>query len=179
MAALAGVTLEQCLQAHRHTQAPGDLAGLARRAHRALAHTTAAVWLLATGEDLRYPTTEGARPTLRTRLMHRYLNRLGRVATVDRAVNAAFLEVANLVHPPTALFRPSVLLPTLRGAASPLRTPPMTAGWDAQSDDEAATADKEPASIGPARREQTTSQQRNLRRVQQSRLRRGGGRPRG
>ena len=179
MAALAGVTLQRCLQAHFHTQAPGDLAGLASRTHRALAHPTAAVWLLATGEDLRYPTTEGARPTLRTRLMHRYLNRLGPVATANRTVNAAFLEVANLVRPPTALFHPSVLLPTLRGAASPLRTPPMTAGWDAQSDDEAPTADKEPTSIGPARREQTTSQQRNLWRVQQGRLRRDGGRPRG
>jgi 2-polyprenyl-6-methoxyphenol hydroxylase-like FAD-dependent oxidoreductase len=116
MAALAGVTLNQCLQAHRHSQPPGDLAGLARRTHRALAHTAAAVWLLATGEDLRYPTTEGARPTLRTRLMHRYLNRLGPVATANRTVNAAFLEVANLVQPPTALFRPSVLLAVLRGA---------------------------------------------------------------
>jgi 2-polyprenyl-6-methoxyphenol hydroxylase-like FAD-dependent oxidoreductase len=143
MAALAGVTLNQCLQAHRHSQPPGDLAGLAHRTHRALAHTTAAVWLLATGEDLRYPTTKGARPTLRTRLMHRYLNRLGRVATVDRTVNAAFLEVANLVHPPTALFRPSVLLPVLRGATPALRTSPGTAGWDAQGDDEATTTKKE------------------------------------
>jgi 2-polyprenyl-6-methoxyphenol hydroxylase-like FAD-dependent oxidoreductase len=143
MAALAGVTLQQCLQSHGENPAPGDLAGLACRTHQALAHTAAAVWLLATGEDLRYPATEGARPTLRTRLMHRYLNRLGPVATVNRTVNAAFLEVANLVRPPTALFRPSVLLPTLRGATSPLRAPPMTAGWDAQGEDEATTANQE------------------------------------
>ena len=129
--------------AHRHSQPPGDLTGLARRTHRALAHTAAAVWLLATGEDLRYPTTEGARPTLRTRLMHRYLNRLGPVATVNRTVNAAFLEVANLVQPPTALFHPNVLLPVLRGATPPLRTPPGTAGWDDQGEDEPATANKE------------------------------------
>jgi hypothetical protein len=129
--------------AHRHSQPPGDLTGLARRTHQALAHTEAAVWLLATGEDLRYPTTEGARPTLRTRLMHRYLNRLGPVATVNRTVNAAFLEVANLVQPPTALFHPNVLLPVLRGAPPPLRTPPGTAGWDDQGEDEPATANKE------------------------------------
>jgi 2-polyprenyl-6-methoxyphenol hydroxylase-like FAD-dependent oxidoreductase len=150
MAALAGVTLNQCLQAHREHQAPADLAGLARRTHRALAHTTAAVWLLATGEDLRYPTTEGSRPTLRTRLMHRYLNRLGPVATVNHTVNAAFLEVANLVHPPTALFHPNVLLPTLRGATPPLRTPPSTAGWDAQGQDEATTANKQTAPHRPS-----------------------------
>jgi 2-polyprenyl-6-methoxyphenol hydroxylase-like FAD-dependent oxidoreductase len=149
-AALAGVTLNQCLQAHRHSQPPGDLTGLARRTHRALAHIAAAVWLLATGEDLRYPTTEGARPTLRTRLMHRYLNRLGPVATVNRTVNAAFLEVANLVHPPTALFRPNVLLPVLRGATPALRLPPGTAGWDAQGDDEAATANRQTAPHRPS-----------------------------
>jgi 2-polyprenyl-6-methoxyphenol hydroxylase-like FAD-dependent oxidoreductase len=150
MAALAGATLQQCLQAHRHSQAPDDLAGLARRTHRALAHTTAAVWLLATGEDLRHPTTEGARPTLRTRLMHRYLNRLGPVATGNRTVNAAFLEVANLVRPPTALFRPNVLLPTLRGATPALRTPPITAGLDAQGGDKAATANQETAHHRPS-----------------------------
>jgi 2-polyprenyl-6-methoxyphenol hydroxylase-like FAD-dependent oxidoreductase len=153
MAALAGVTLQRCLQAHRRPQAPDELAGLARRAHHALAHTTATVWLLATGEDLRYPTTEGARPTLRTRLMHRYISRLGPVATVNRTVNAAFLEVANLVRPPTALFRPSVLLPTLRGA-TPLRTPPTAGGWDAQGEDGVATADKETTLSGPARLEE-------------------------
>jgi 2-polyprenyl-6-methoxyphenol hydroxylase-like FAD-dependent oxidoreductase len=150
MAALAGVTLNQYLQAHRHIQPSDNLTGLARRTHRALAHTTANVWLLATGEDLRHPTTEGARPTLRTRLMHRYLNRLGPVATANRTVNAAFLEVANLVHPPTALFRLSVLLPTMRGATPPLRTPPITAGWDAQGDDGAATANKETAHHRPS-----------------------------
>jgi hypothetical protein len=77
--------------------------------------------------------------------MHRYLNRLGPVATANRTVNAAFLEVANLVHPPTALFRPSVLLPVLRGATPALRTPPGTAGWDAQGHDEAATANRQTA----------------------------------
>jgi hypothetical protein len=75
--------------------------------------------------------------------MHRYLNRLGPVATANRTVNAAFLEVANLVHPPTALFHPNVLLPTLRGATPPLRTPPGTAGWDDPGEDEPATANKE------------------------------------
>jgi 2-polyprenyl-6-methoxyphenol hydroxylase-like FAD-dependent oxidoreductase len=150
VAALAGVTLQQCLENHRRTQPADELAGLARRAHRALARTTAAVWLLATGEDLRYPTTEGARPSLLTRLMHRYFNRLGRVATGNRTVNAAFLEVANLVRPPTSLFRPRVLLPTLRGATLALRTPPIAAGRDAQGEEEVATTDEETAPQRPS-----------------------------
>ena len=114
MAALAGATLEECLRTHRRDRPEGELAGLAWRAHRELARPTRTAWLLATGEDLHHPTTRGARPDLRTRLMHRYLNRLGRVMTSNRTVNAAFLDVANLIRPPAALFHPRVLGPTLR-----------------------------------------------------------------
>jgi 2-polyprenyl-6-methoxyphenol hydroxylase-like FAD-dependent oxidoreductase len=125
-AALAGATLQDCLPAHQGGAAGGGLTGLAGRAHRELARTTKGVWLLATGEDLRYPATEGARPGLAARLMHRYLSRLFRVMTGNATVNAAFLDVANLVSPPTALLRPSVLIPTLRGSAHELQSPPMT-----------------------------------------------------
>ena len=130
MAALAGATLEECLRTHRRDRPEGELAGLARRAHRELARTTRTAWLLATGEDLHHPTTRGARPDLRTRLMHRYLNRLGRVMTSNRTVNAAFLDVANLIRPPAALFHPRVLGPTLRGPAHVLSAPPFTPSGD-------------------------------------------------
>jgi 2-polyprenyl-6-methoxyphenol hydroxylase-like FAD-dependent oxidoreductase len=125
MAALAGATLEACLRAHQGDVNAGGLAGLAHRAHRDLARTTRTAWLLATGEDLRHPATEGARPNLQTRLMHRYLSRLLRVMTGNQTVNAAFLDVANLVRPPTALLHPRVLIPTLRGPTHVLQTPPI------------------------------------------------------
>jgi hypothetical protein len=85
---------------------PGELAGLARRVHHALARTTRTAWLLATGEDLRYPATEGARLNVQTRILHRYLSRLLRVLGGNRTVNAAFLDVANLVQPSATLSHP-------------------------------------------------------------------------
>jgi 2-polyprenyl-6-methoxyphenol hydroxylase-like FAD-dependent oxidoreductase len=114
VAALDAVALHRCLREQAARRPDGDLAGLARRFQQAVARVTAAPWLMATGEDFRYPTTEGGRPGLRTRLTHRYLDRVMRAATTDPAVNHAFGEVMNLITPPTALFDPRVLVRVLR-----------------------------------------------------------------
>ena len=84
-------------------------------------------WLLATGEDFRFPTTVGGRPGLSTRLAHRYFDRLLEVATVDEHVSTAFLRVLHLLDPPGVLFRPGVLTRALLGARRPLLTEPPTA----------------------------------------------------
>ena len=115
MAAKSALTLDRCLR-EQHAQAGRDLAGLAARFQREVARTAAAAWLIATGEDLRYPTTEGAKRDLATRLTHRYLDRVIAAATRNPGVNRAFMDVLNLNVPPTSLFRPSVLLPVLRRA---------------------------------------------------------------
>jgi hypothetical protein len=82
---------------------------------------------MATTEDLRYPWTEGARPDLPTRVMHRYADRVLEVANGNPQVNTAFVNVVNLRRPPTSLFRPTVLLPVLaRRRAPPLTDPPTT-----------------------------------------------------
>ena len=72
---------------------------------------------MATGEDFRYPSTAGGRPGPATRLLHRYLDRVLEVATVDPRVKRAFLEVMHLLRPPAALFRPAIAVPVLRGRA--------------------------------------------------------------
>jgi 2-polyprenyl-6-methoxyphenol hydroxylase-like FAD-dependent oxidoreductase len=120
-AALAAAALQRSLEEQRLRQRDGSLTGLASRCQQRVARGCSAAWLLATSEDLRYPTTRGARPDLTTRLLHRYLNRVIEAATVHPAVNRAFLDVVNLISPPTSLFRPSVLLPALAGAGSPPR----------------------------------------------------------
>ena len=81
---------------------------------RTVADRGAAAWLLATGEDLRYPTTVGSRATAGTRLLHRYLDRVMGAATVSPATNRAFVSVMTLMSPPDILFRPGVVLDALR-----------------------------------------------------------------
>jgi 2-polyprenyl-6-methoxyphenol hydroxylase-like FAD-dependent oxidoreductase len=90
-----------------------------------------AAWLLATGEDFRYPTTEGGRPNAGTRLIHRYLDRILATATTDDVVADAFLAVVQMVAPPVSLFAPRVFARTLRGPTGRRRdiaSPPAAPG---------------------------------------------------
>ena len=113
VAALDALALHRCLRAQqqgrsrRRSERPGA------RFQQAVAEASATPWLMATGEDLRYPTTEGARPGMVTRLLHHYLDRVNLAATHHVGVNRAFGQVLNLLAPPSTLFRPSVLLPAL------------------------------------------------------------------
>jgi hypothetical protein len=64
--------------------------------------------------------------------MHRYADRVLEVTNGNPRVNTAFVNVVNLRHPPTSLFRPGVLLPVLaRRRARPLTAPPVTRRADA------------------------------------------------
>jgi 2-polyprenyl-6-methoxyphenol hydroxylase-like FAD-dependent oxidoreductase len=131
--AMTAVTLDHILAEHRR-RSGADPFGLARQAQRQVARTNAGAWTMATTEDLRYPWTEGARLDLATRVMHRYADRVLEVANGNPKVNTAFVNVVNLRHPPTSLFRPRVLLPVLaRHRDPPLTDPPTTHHADAAS----------------------------------------------
>jgi pimeloyl-ACP methyl ester carboxylesterase/2-polyprenyl-6-methoxyphenol hydroxylase-like FAD-dependent oxidoreductase len=92
--------------------------GAAHEFQRRLARTIATPWLLSTGEDFRYPTTEGGRPTPMTRLMHRYLSRVVAKARTDDVVAHHLIHVLQMVAPPTTLFHPEVVARALRGGGT-------------------------------------------------------------
>lgn len=72
-------------------------------------------WLLATGEDLRFEGTEGDKVDFATRLVQQYVDMLvSSSITHDETVINAFLKVANLTAPPTALMQPAVMARVLR-----------------------------------------------------------------
>lgn len=121
VAALGAEALDKRLR----TQRGGDLSGLARRFQRDLAGVSATAWLMATGEDFRWPTTEGGRPSPLTRLMHRYFDGVMALSSRNTAVYGAFIEVSHLCKPPMILFRPGILLRVLAWAVS---QPPAAAG---------------------------------------------------
>lgn len=107
-AALGAMALQQCLREQN-----GSSKGLSRKFQKRLAKVNAAPWLLATGEDYRYRETEGGTPTLMTRFMHRYMDRVVQLATHSVAVRTVLLRAFNMLVPPTALFQPRVLFRVL------------------------------------------------------------------
>lgn len=106
-AASAADTLDQYLRQARDDQA------WEHAFQRRLAAQNRQVWLLATGEDFRYPETEGVRPNRLTRVFHRYADRVQRAAALDPQVYFQYMRVLNLLAPPTALFAPRVLVPAM------------------------------------------------------------------
>jgi 2-polyprenyl-6-methoxyphenol hydroxylase-like FAD-dependent oxidoreductase len=103
VAAISAMTLDGCLRA------ADGLDGFARRFQRLVARDASGAWLIATGEDLRYDTTEGASAALHTRILNRYVDRIVAVANVDPKVCARLVNVLALTAAPQSLFRPEVL----------------------------------------------------------------------
>jgi 2-polyprenyl-6-methoxyphenol hydroxylase-like FAD-dependent oxidoreductase len=95
------------------------LPGLARRFQRGLAKSSATAWQFATGQDLRYPVAEGPVLRLPDRLIGRYISRVESAAVAGGPVTGAFLQVMQMVSPPTVLFHPRVLRHVLRAGRQP------------------------------------------------------------
>lgn len=102
-AALGAMELRKCLREQK-----GNLTGLSRRFQKRLAKINESPWLLATGEDYRYPETVGGSPSLMTRFMHRYMDHVVRLTTRSVAVRKVLLQAFNMMVPPAALFQPRV-----------------------------------------------------------------------
>lgn len=101
-----------------------DRPEFSRRMQQAVAKTATAAWVMATGADVRYPTTEGRQPSSVDRLLQRYLDRVIAVSMHDATVNEAFRRVVNLIDEPAALFRLAVVLRTLTASREPILDPP-------------------------------------------------------
>jgi len=112
-AALEALALDECLEEQRRRHPVGDLTGMARKFQRRLARIAGTPWALATSEDYRYPGTVGGRPSLKTRILHRYMDAVLRLATRSVKVRRRFLEVQQMLRQPPALFRPGILLRVL------------------------------------------------------------------
>ena len=99
------------------------LDGLAARFYAKASTIVDIPWLIATGEDLKYPQVEGTRPR-GSSLVNRYLERVHAAASDDPVVCRKFFDVLNLLAPPTSLMAPAVMLRVLarrapQGAGTP------------------------------------------------------------
>lgn len=115
VAALGVLALEQCLK-QQQRRSDKTLVGLAKRFQKKLAKVNTIPWLMATGDDFRWPNTEGKRPNFMTRLMQLYIDKVMLVATKNKnaEVQKVLVEVLNLLKPPTALFKPFILVEIIK-----------------------------------------------------------------
>lgn len=109
-AALDAVTLDECL---KQQVKRGTLVGLPRRFFKQAAKVIDIPWTLAAGEDFRYPETQGPKAP-GTDFINRYVARVHLAAQVDPMVYYSFLQVMNLIAPPTTLFNPKIVLRVLQ-----------------------------------------------------------------
>jgi 2-polyprenyl-6-methoxyphenol hydroxylase-like FAD-dependent oxidoreductase len=107
MAALGAETLRTSLRGR------STLDGIARQFQNRLARINRAPWMLATTEDLRYASCEGARANWSTQFMHNYIACVLRTATRNSTVRRRFLEVQGMLKGAGALFRPAVVAQVL------------------------------------------------------------------
>jgi hypothetical protein len=96
--------------------------GLADRFRKALAGVIAMPWMLATGEDFRYPQTTGVRPPAAS-LLNRYVARLHGVTGYDTKVLVSFLWVMNMLKHPFSLFAPAMVWRVLTSRPAPAAQP--------------------------------------------------------
>lgn len=90
---------------------------------RRLARLVAGSWALTTGEDLRWPATQGGEITPKVKAMHWYIDQIIRLIPRSEEVFRRFQEVNHMLKPPAALFHPAISLRVLKQALSPKRAP--------------------------------------------------------
>ncbi len=69
---------------------------------------------MSTGEDFRWPTTEGGKPDLITKLTQQYLDQAFLLQANSAQIHELFLEVLNMLKPPSAFFQPGIFIQVLK-----------------------------------------------------------------
>jgi 2-polyprenyl-6-methoxyphenol hydroxylase-like FAD-dependent oxidoreductase len=82
---------------------------------RVVARIVTTPWRFATGGDFAFPETTGPRP-VGIDLLNKYTEKIQLAAQTSHPVRRAFIDVQQLLAPPTVLFRPAMVAEVLRSA---------------------------------------------------------------
>ncbi|GHJ37098.1 hypothetical protein Sm713_27070 [Streptomyces sp. TS71-3] len=89
---------------------PAEIAARARELQKAVAACSGGAWTIATGEDRRYPGTDGPEPGRIGRMQQAHMARVLAAANTDPVVSEAFFAVLSLNRRPESLLTPRVAL---------------------------------------------------------------------
>lgn len=112
-AVLGAQALGACLSDHL-ARTDGSLLGASRTYQETLADLVDIPWMMATGEDFRYPEVEAERP-LGYPILEWMMGRLHHAVARDRVLAKQFLLAMHMMQPPTSLFAPRFLWRILAG----------------------------------------------------------------
>ncbi len=108
VAAIEAKTLDTCLREQQSCTGNTHPTSFPQRFQQAIAKEIKTAWMLSTGEDLRYPETEGHR-SLGTRLFNWYIRRVIGLTASHPLVAAAFFQAWHLLKPLRSLFEPRIV----------------------------------------------------------------------
>lgn len=112
LCAIGAATLEADLRAQAARGA--GVEGMARPFQKHLARVNELPWMMATGEDKRWPGSEGGtKGGAAEKVMLGYMNALTTLIPERQEIANTFFHVVHMLKPPTALFRPGVFAPTI------------------------------------------------------------------
>ncbi len=92
--------------------------GMAKAFQAQLAKEIETPWLMATGEDLRYPGTVGGKTGWRDRLVQKYIEQFINIMPLHPEIADHFMQVMNLLKPPTTLFQPTIVFKVISSMLS-------------------------------------------------------------
>src|SRR5260370_26239985 len=107
VAALEAKVLDVCLRDQQGQGTRNDLAGFPQQFQQAIVKAVKVPWMLATGEDFRYPETEGKRP-LGMDLLHWYTRRGNELTASNPMIAGRFYQVPHLPQPTAPLVKSPV-----------------------------------------------------------------------
>lgn len=108
VAALEAKLLDTCLRDQQRHGTRDGISGLPQRFQKAIAKVVKTPWMLTTGEDFRYPQTEGKRP-LGMNLFNWYTRRVIELTASNPLVTVRFFQVRHLLKPLATLFHPRIV----------------------------------------------------------------------
>ncbi|MGB3533816.1 MAG: FAD-dependent monooxygenase [Microcoleaceae cyanobacterium] len=106
-AALGALTLDECLQSQKQQTK------LTQTFQKKLFKVIQNPWLMATGEDIRWPATEGGKTDWMTQLNQGYFSQMMLIMKDNPELCQTFVEVVNMLKPPTAFFHPKYMVQVL------------------------------------------------------------------
>jgi 2-polyprenyl-6-methoxyphenol hydroxylase-like FAD-dependent oxidoreductase len=115
VSALDAMTLQRCLQEEQRS----PRLDFEQQVQHRIAKITAPVWLIATNEDLRWPTVKlrGARPNPGLCILRNYLDLVLFSSIIDSEIAQTYFNVLILATPPSSLVHPGMVAHILAAAA--------------------------------------------------------------